>query len=365
MRRQDDAPTPALHVVQSDVRTGAAPSKHENSPALVEAMAAHARACDDLDAALGEVEVAKAKLREARDSAPVSARLSAARAAVSAARVEAEQGAQGRADAERAAADAEGVLAVAEAELDDLESGVRESVRPAQFVRARETVAKAQRLVQHTANVVVACQEAVAGAESRLAVAEEHLAQSEGDTVEHSSVLAARNGLAARERALASARQREREAVGAVEAARSLEGGDAAAQEAPVFASLDAFVEGYVLTNWRHTVDERDSQWCAMWWCHAEAVTVFEAMWEAFEAMRRQPAPSLSTFLRDHFVPHMRNLTAEGGAFTKCHSKRGEEHHEQLPIWQHVYAPARAFPVNPDSQVQPDRDRTDEQGEIA
>ena len=179
-------------------------------------------------------------------------------------------------------------------------------------------------------------------------------------------MLAARHALAARERALVVARQQEEAAKAAFIAAQLEEArGDEAQQQAPVFASVDAFVESYVLENWRHLVDERDSNWCALWWCHAEAVTIFEAMWEAFEAMRRQPAPSMSVFLRDHFVPHMRNLTADGGAFHKCSSKPGAAHHEQLPVWQHVYAPAHEFPVNPDSQVRPERDLSEQQGESA
>lgn len=359
MKRQAQ-PAPVLHAVADPEP----PTLEAASPLVREAEAVCAAARDEVAVAMGALEVARAKLREARDNAPVSARLQRARVQVQSARATADECAQERTDAERALADAEGALSVAQAELDDFESGVRENPRPAQFVRAREAVAKAQRAVQHAQNMVVARAQDVAAAEAQVAASEEHLGEVEGDSMEHSSVIAARHKVSACERALSNAQQRERRAASALEAASQQQDAQVA-QEAPVFASMDAFVEGYVLENWRHVVGDRDSRWCALWWCHAEAVTTFEAMWEAFEALRRQPAPSLSTFLRDHFVPHMRNLTASGGTFERCVSGSGGAHHEQLPVWQHVFAPAGDFPVNPASRVQPARDQLAQEGESA
>ncbi|MBN9748564.1 hypothetical protein DMP23_47105 [Amycolatopsis sp. A1MSW2902] len=131
-------------------------------------------------------------------------------------------------------------------------------------------------------------------------------------------MVAAREKVAKAERARDLAEERVAAARAAYDRAVALESGqDAPAASAPLFASLPTFVDRYVLPNWRHRHD-RDTRWCEQWWLHEEAVTRLEALWEAFEAMRLEPAPSLSTWLRDHFDHHMSMLTRADGAFANC-----------------------------------------------
>lgn len=118
------------------------------------------------------------------------------------------------------------------------------------------------------------------------------------------------------------------------------------------FAALPVFVEEYVVPNWVHHLgDNYAGRWCSRWWEHAEAITRLEAVWEAFEVMRLQPPPSLSTWLRDHFDPHMRMLTDLHGVFHRCDVDK--HFHEAKKPWAIEEPPVGMFAVNPDAAVQP------------
>lgn len=127
--------------------------------------------------------------------------------------------------------------------------------------------------------------------------------------------------------------------------------------EAPRFASLPLFVEQFVLPNWVHHLGENYAgRWCRQWWEHAEALTRLEAVWEAFEVMRREPAPSFSTWLRDHLDPHMRSLSDPNGAFYRCDAEKGV--HEAAEAWPTMPAPEGMFAVIPGAVIQPKTDES-------
>lgn len=117
----------------------------------------------------------------------------------------------------------------------------------------------------------------------------------------------------------------------------------------PRFATVDLFVEQFVLPNWVHRYVDKHVRWCETWWEHAEAITRFEAMWEAFEVMRTQPAPSYSTWIRDHFDVHMRSLTDPEGVFHLCDYK--EKAHRVGPAWTAV-TPEGMFATIETAQIQ-------------
>lgn len=116
----------------------------------------------------------------------------------------------------------------------------------------------------------------------------------------------------------------------------------------PRFATVDLFVDQFVLPNWNHKYVR--VLWCRKWWEHAEAITRLEALWEAFEVMRLQPAPSFSTWLRDHFDVHMRALTDPEGVFFSCDTNK--EHHKPQEPWPSDPAPAGMFAVIESAQIQ-------------
>jgi len=161
------------------------------------------------------------------------------------------------------------------------------------------------------------------------------------------AVVLARVGVEKAHRDLDGARQ------DLVEVDRVAAGARPPAAVVPEFASVDAFVEDYVLLSWRHRLV--GGRWCATWWRHAEAVARLEAVWEAFEVMRRDPAPALSTWWRDHLDPHMRALTAEEGTFAGCTATRHETVHQQQEPWATQPAPEGTFHTDADSPRQPRR----------
>lgn len=113
---------------------------------------------------------------------------------------------------------------------------------------------------------------------------------------------------------------------------------DQAPPPARWYTGVDQFVDQFVLPQWRYRLDVEDVRWCARWWEHAAALGRLEALWEAFEVMRLEDAPSLSVWYRDHFDVHMTVLTQRNGVFHRCSGERAV--HEQPPVWPHGQVPA-------------------------
>lgn len=136
--------------------------------------------------------------------------------------------------------------------------------------------------------------------------------------------------------------QRARLAAMTSTAAGADAGQDDPDQDAVVlrFASLPLFVEGYVLPNWRHK-RPKEINWCRSWWLHSEAIVRLTVLWEAFEAMRLEPPPSLSVLWRDHIDVHMAALTSDSGTFAQCDPVAGT--HRPQPMWPAAAAPAGLF----------------------
>lgn len=311
-----------------------------------------ASAEDSVAAADAALRVARARLREAQDSAPtIGPRLAAAEADVRTARDEAQHRSQAVVTRQREVSDTEGAQEAAVAAQEDLTEGHRKST-PGALVAAEVKVQKTQRAVDAARAALVDAEEARAQAEAALTTAEAHRDEVRQEpVVEASTVTAARAKVDAAERALTRATQTLTAAR--VEAARAED-----RPGAPIvteFASLDAFIEGYVLPNWRHRPSQ--GKWCAVWWQHSEAIARLEAVWEAFEVMRLEPAPALSTWWRDHLEVHMRSLTVEDGTFGGCTATRHETVHQQQELWLATPPSEGLFHTDQESPRQPTRAR--------
>lgn len=109
------------------------------------------------------------------------------------------------------------------------------------------------------------------------------------------------------------------------------------------FSSLPDFVTGFVLPNWRHTLRDQETRWCATWWEHSEAILHLEALWESFESLRNQPGIGPSTFLIGYFNAHMTYLTSPAGPFRSCSAEPGRETHVIQPMWPTRQPPEGMF----------------------
>jgi hypothetical protein len=73
--------------------------------------------------------------------------------------------------------------------------------------------------------------------------------------------------------------------------------------------------------------------WCPLWWEHPEAVFRFEAARRAWTHLAPEPGPSMSTWIRDHLDPCLRELLSPLGPFADCsHSDRFRGHSEHTPL---------------------------------
>lgn len=98
--------------------------------------------------------------------------------------------------------------------------------------------------------------------------------------------------------------------------------GDERRDEEPVpaspglyYASLDEFVRDYLRHVYRRRIDGRSRCWAAEWWRYDEAVIRLEALWRAWEHLRKDPATGMSVWLRDHADHHMPALMDPDGPF--------------------------------------------------
>lgn len=93
------------------------------------------------------------------------------------------------------------------------------------------------------------------------------------------------------------------------------------------YASVYEFYDGIIEPLLRdRLIGPRHQRWSAQWWQSPEAQMRLDAMWRAYESLANDPATGLSVWLKDHFDPHMRELTSENGPFgdSRDVSKRGE-----------------------------------------
>ena len=115
--------------------------------------------------------------------------------------------------------------------------------------------------------------------------------------------------------------------------ARTVEVDDDAGGEAQptlYYGSVDEFVREYLRHVYRRRIDYRHRVWAARWWEHDEAVIRLEALWRAWEHLRRDPGTGMSVWWRDHADHHMAVLMDPDGPFATATegeentSKRGE-----------------------------------------
>lgn len=230
-----------------------------------------------------------------------------------AAAVAAEEAAVDQADALRAAedlvADARGVEAVARARL--LEVQADKTSARSQVLAAEEAVAKATRDRSRAELRVERLQERAAAAE----------------------------------RAVEDAYAQVQNVVDQADAGTRDSGDDD--EPALIYPTLPEFVEEFLVPTYRRWIGgvggrnpngEDSFWWDAKWWLHPEAVQRLEALWRAFEHLRRDPALGMSVWWRDHADHHMPILLSKFGPFGA--SKDANERGEPLP---HTPPPAGIY----------------------
>ncbi|WP_295787926.1 DUF4913 domain-containing protein [uncultured Microbacterium sp.] len=91
------------------------------------------------------------------------------------------------------------------------------------------------------------------------------------------------------------------------------------------FGSVDEFVRGYLLPNYRRRVDGQRVVWAADWWSYAEAVARLDALWRAWEHLRLDAQTGMSVWFRDHAEHHMSILLSPDGPFAAAGEGKDRE----------------------------------------
>lgn len=119
------------------------------------------------------------------------------------------------------------------------------------------------------------------------------------------------------------------------------------------YPTVQAFVEGWVSEVYRRETTEHNVEnvrrWCPEWWRHGEAKARFEALWDAFEALRLGETVEKSVFWLVHADPHMTRLFDPDGVFKYCSPNEG--HHGHLAALPVVPAPANYSSSDLDDEV--------------
>lgn len=121
------------------------------------------------------------------------------------------------------------------------------------------------------------------------------------------------------------------------------------------FATVDEWVQEYVLANWRYRLQGDRVLWCESWALHTQAATELDMLWHSWESHRRVPS-SLAQWLVHLFHPTMdRLLSPDTSPFDGCtHSGNGRDAVHQP---SQVQLPAQLFPgVFPRYPTQADPD---------
>ncbi|GGM81957.1 hypothetical protein GCM10012275_60690 [Longimycelium tulufanense] len=101
---------------------------------------------------------------------------------------------------------------------------------------------------------------------------------------------------------------------------------------APKYPTVEAWVTHYLAPLIRWPSSNRVC-WCPEWWRHPEAVARLEALWRAWEALRRDGTTGMSVWFRDHLDIHLGFLTdADRSPLSRCTVEGHRGEHRELRV---------------------------------
>lgn len=104
-------------------------------------------------------------------------------------------------------------------------------------------------------------------------------------------------------------------------------------QEGPrlIYGSADEFIREYLRHMYARPVGAGNARWrwAADWWRYPEAIARIEALWRAWENLRRDAASGSSRWWVEHADHHMPILLSPDGPFAR--SKDSNELGDPLP----------------------------------
>lgn len=112
------------------------------------------------------------------------------------------------------------------------------------------------------------------------------------------------------------------------------------------FGSVDEFVREYLRRAYRRNIDSRSGKlWAGRWWMYDEAVIRLDALWRAWELLRRDASTGMSVWWRDHADYHMSVLmSTDNGPFVGIDREDAENRNRKGEPLPYVAPPEGLFP---------------------
>jgi len=87
-----------------------------------------------------------------------------------------------------------------------------------------------------------------------------------------------------------------------------------------MYPTVEAWVTDFLVVSYARDVTEPGTHhyWCSQWWKHPEALDRLDALWRAWEALRRDPTTGPATWWIHYADPTMTALLSPDGPFTRC-----------------------------------------------
>lgn len=85
------------------------------------------------------------------------------------------------------------------------------------------------------------------------------------------------------------------------------------------YANPEEWVNDWLLPHYRRELGGSKRRWDPNWWHYEEVGGALEALWQAWEYLRRQPGTGVVVFYRDYLYPMMDQITAPDGPFWNYH----------------------------------------------
>lgn len=104
-----------------------------------------------------------------------------------------------------------------------------------------------------------------------------------------------------------------------MDVAATVQGGSGQAGKAAstMYPSLDEWVRTYFAPTFGRPLGG-EHRWCPRWREHVEAMERLDALWRSWEALRRDEALGMVTWLTHYLDPQLAALLGRSGPFAQC-----------------------------------------------
>lgn len=109
------------------------------------------------------------------------------------------------------------------------------------------------------------------------------------------------------------------------------------------YGSTDEFYREYFRFMYRRRINGKSRKWAARWWEYDEAIARLEAIWRAWEFLRKDAGTGSSVWWLNHADTHMAVLMDPDGPFADVEDKEENQNRKGEPL-PYIAPSAGLFP---------------------